>query len=95
MRRTYLLSFFFPLPTQLVVFARTKFGLTSFIQQNQRTFTQLFIHNAVQTDEDDPIPTPIAKIYTFDDLYNQLDLTTSMVCGTGEWINGRMGGSGW
>ena len=81
----YIPPFLLPLPPsssslpQLIIFARTKFALTNFVQENQSTFTVLFVQQPEASDGDDPLPSPIRTLYTQQDLKNQIQFTIKQV----------------
>ena len=66
---------------QLILFAQTKFDVTDFLNENERTFSKLFVANPVDTKSGpiDPIPSPIAYLYTTDDILDQIDFTANAV----------------
>ena len=75
-----LLFSFSILSTQLVLFAQTKFALTDFIRENTGTFVNLFVAKPVDNfDQTLPIPSPIAYLYTMDDVLNQINFTSTAV----------------
>jgi len=65
---------------QLVLFANSKFAFTKFLQQNEATFSNLFILNPKQTDGNNPLPNPIATLYTREELQEQINYTINRVC---------------
>ena len=68
------------LPPQLVLFAQTKFALTDFIRENTGTFVNLFVANPVDSfGQTLPIPSPIAYLYTMDDVLDQINFTSTAV----------------
>ena len=68
------------LTAQLVLFAQTKFALTDFIRENTGTFVNLFVAKPTDKfDQTSPIPTPIAYLYTMDDVLNQINFTSNAV----------------
>ena len=73
---------------QLVLFAKSKFALTDFLQDNQRTFANLFINNIPGLDPDDSqTPSPIITLYTTDDLVGQLSYTADRVSSIAHFLS--------
>ena len=68
---------------QLVLFANSKSAFTSFIQQNQATFSNIFIVQPEDPDGDDPLPNPIRTLYTHEHLEEQVNFTINRVSNPG------------
>lgn len=64
---------------QLCVFASTKFELTDFVNQNRQTLVQMFINNIADPDDIATFNSPVSTVYTFDDLFDQIAVTSMMV----------------
>ena len=66
-------------PPQLSLFASSKFHLTDFLQENKKTFVQLFIQHPDDVDDDYNIPSPITTLYTYDTFFQQLNFMVDRV----------------
>ncbi|KAL5506143.1 hypothetical protein EMCRGX_G007720 [Ephydatia muelleri] len=70
--------------TQLCVFASTKFELTDFVNQNRQTLVQMFINNIADPDDIATFNSPVSTVYTFDDLFDQIAVTSMMYYNLGK-----------
>ena len=80
---------------QLVLFANSKSAFTSFIQQNQATFSNIFIVQPEDPDGDDPLPNPIRTLYTHEHLEEQVNFTINRVSNSGNFIFMRLPVNEW
>ena len=59
-----------------------QFTVTDFLNENERTFTKLFVANPwidIDSDPVDPIPSPISYLYTTDDILDQINFLSNSV----------------
>lgn len=53
--------------------------LTDFVNQNRQTLVQIFINNIADPDDIATFNSPVSTIYTFDELFDQVAVTSMMV----------------
>ena len=77
----YCIAISLPSSWQLYVFAQTKFYVTDFLNENSQTFSKLFVANPVDTSlyQNDPVSSPVAYLYTMDEILDQINFTASAV----------------